>query len=178
MEDGRRVAHTLEVMQDLKDTYSKAQDVEDSARGYVIANDEAFLQRYHEAIAQLPARMDNLTRLTADNPAQQRRLAELKPLLQKRLEHAATLIALRRERKLFLRIRKRVGIHFVAGMEAFEILLHEDQEKVLVINLLSFGHSHLRRASPAVDPLAGKTKLDPAAMKRHERSRVRYRNDG
>lgn len=96
IDDGRRVAHSLRVIENLKDALSKVLEVEDGARGYVITGDEAFLPPYRNGTARLPIQLNNLAKMTADNPTQQTRLAALKPLVEQRLAHAVTIVELRK----------------------------------------------------------------------------------
>ena len=89
------VRHTLEVRAQLNATLSLMQDVETGSRGYVITGEDSYLEPFNNATAKIGPAIQNLRRLTADNPAQQRRLDALEPLIADRVEIARRLIALR-----------------------------------------------------------------------------------
>ncbi len=55
-------------------------EMDTDLRGYYLTADHSFLESYNEAKARVPEQLANLQQLTADNPAQQGRLGELKQL--------------------------------------------------------------------------------------------------
>ena len=95
IDDSRRVAHTLVVLEHLKSLYSQVQEVETGARGYALSGDEAYLAPCRDAAARLHTSADELSKLTADNPAQQQRLAAVTPLIRRRVSLADQIIAVR-----------------------------------------------------------------------------------
>ena len=80
------VAHTLEVRRQLGATFADLITVETAVRGYVITGDTTYLGPYHAAQATVGGLLAGLRTLTADNPAQQRRLDSLTTLVATRLE--------------------------------------------------------------------------------------------
>jgi methyl-accepting chemotaxis protein len=90
------VTHSHAVLEEIQRVLSSLQDVETSARGYVIVGDDAFLEPYASAQAALPGVVAELRELTADNAAQQRRIDEMHPLVEAKLANTATTIELRR----------------------------------------------------------------------------------
>src|SRR5437879_1261087 len=80
------VAHTLEVRRQLGATFADLITVETAVRGYVITGDTNYLAPYHAAQATVDGLLAGLRTLTADNPAQQRRLDSLTTLVATRLE--------------------------------------------------------------------------------------------
>lgn len=81
IENNRWVAHTHEVLTELGDTLSMMKDIETGVRGYLITEDERYLEPYGEASTRVRAQLERVRSLTADNPIQQRRLALVEPLI-------------------------------------------------------------------------------------------------
>lgn len=64
-------------------------EVELATRAYYLTGDERFLQPARPAAERLTGVLQELRRLTADDPEQRRRLDALEPLVQRRLQHIA-----------------------------------------------------------------------------------------
>jgi len=92
------VARTEAVITGVERLLVETLDMQAGARGFVISGDDAYLEPFAAARAALPQRAELLRRLTADNPAQQVRLAELEQLSRTRLEIVGQLVQARRER--------------------------------------------------------------------------------
>lgn len=90
------VTHTHKVLERLAQVGRLMVDVETGDRGFVITGDETFLEPYTKALPQLDAALEELRTFTADNPAQQERLARLAPVVAARSAHARQAIELRR----------------------------------------------------------------------------------
>jgi methyl-accepting chemotaxis protein len=90
------VTHTHQVRGELADLLSQVKDAETGQRGYIITGSEAYLEPYRSALSQIKPIVDDLRRLTADNPQQQRRLAALQPLLDAKLAELRQTVDLRR----------------------------------------------------------------------------------
>ena len=86
IENERWVTHTHEVLNELEETLSALKDAETGERGYIITGDESYLTPYKTGIVEVQQHLDFLRSLTADNARQQRRIAELAPLIANRLE--------------------------------------------------------------------------------------------
>jgi signal transduction histidine kinase len=87
--------HTTDVLDSLKDAMEAMLDQETGMRGYLITADEPFLDPYHRGGDAFAAAFRKVSDLTADNPVQQSRLAELNELAKKwRSEIAEPRIAL------------------------------------------------------------------------------------
>jgi signal transduction histidine kinase len=84
IENERWVAHTHEVLNELEATISALKDAETGQRGYLVTGDESYLAPYHASSPQIRQHLDRLRALTADNARQQRRIAELEPLIAAR----------------------------------------------------------------------------------------------
>jgi PAS domain S-box-containing protein len=91
------VTHTLQVRYELNQLDASLADTETRARGYVIAGTAAFLDQYQAALPRSAQVITNLEYLTSDSPAQQKRLQELAPLIERRLSLLADLVAARQQ---------------------------------------------------------------------------------
>lgn len=67
-------------------------DAETGQRGYLASGDARFLDIYQAALSRWPVDLDRAQSLTADNPAQQSRLADLKGLIDAKLEEMTATI--------------------------------------------------------------------------------------
>ena len=86
LESAGWVAHTLDVRGALERAVAIAIGAESDVRGYEISGDSAFLGEYDAARTDLNRLLSRLRELTADNPAQQRRLDSLEALIPQRIE--------------------------------------------------------------------------------------------
>ncbi len=68
----RWVNHTLEAREVARELMNSALNAETGVRGFLLtADDASFLEPYDAALSTLPGRLDELRRLTADNPEEQ-----------------------------------------------------------------------------------------------------------
>lgn len=74
------VNHTQDVIYNLNNASSILTDAQTSMRGYLITGNKDFLQEHYNAEKESAAYFEKLDELTIDNPSQQKRLSELKPL--------------------------------------------------------------------------------------------------
>ena len=87
-EDANGVAHTHAVIEALDGTLEHMAAVEGGARGFAATGEEIFLESVSSAMRAVHSDLDTLQRLTADNPAQQRRLRKLRQQMDDRLSIA------------------------------------------------------------------------------------------
>ncbi|MBE9013338.1 CHASE3 domain-containing protein, partial [Pseudanabaenaceae cyanobacterium LEGE 13415] len=85
IETSDSVAHTYRVLNELDGVYSLIKDAENAVRGYLLRPDLQSLGPYNTARSSLDQRFNSVQQLTSDNPAQQRSLERLKPLIDERL---------------------------------------------------------------------------------------------
>lgn len=100
IENNREVSHTLQVRAELSDLQRMMQEAESAQRGFVLSGSENFLPPYDRALRDVGPQLDGLRTLTADNPRQQGRLAQLAPIIQTRLDIMRDTIATRRSEGL------------------------------------------------------------------------------
>jgi len=79
------VVHTYQLVSLIHDTAAKLEAAENAARGYVLVGDETLLIEFDVAQGVLPERLGRLQTLTSDNPDQQKRIEQLRPLITERL---------------------------------------------------------------------------------------------
>ena len=86
--------HTYEVLNTLGETAVRLDDAETGQRGYLLTGQDASLDPYNRAIANLGLVIGHLKRLTSDNANQQKRIQTLEPLVEKKLAELQTTIDL------------------------------------------------------------------------------------
>ena len=62
----------------LDELQSSAQDAETGQCGFLLTNNEKYLEPYNSALLAIPPKLDEIAQLTSDNPAQKPRVAALK----------------------------------------------------------------------------------------------------
>ena len=77
--------HTYKVLDSSDMFLSTMKDAETGQRGYLLTGNKSYLEPFLDAQKQIPVQLDELRRLTKDNPDQQQRLARLTPLVDAKL---------------------------------------------------------------------------------------------
>jgi CheY-like chemotaxis protein/CHASE3 domain sensor protein len=77
-DDNEKIVHSHEVIISLGELLSSAQDAETGQRGFLLTNNEKYLEPYNSALLAIPPKLDEIAQLTGDNPAQKPRIAALK----------------------------------------------------------------------------------------------------
>lgn len=95
-DDNQKIVHSHQVIVILEGLLSTAQDAETGQRGFLLTGDDAYLDPYNAALAAVTPQLETLTRLTADNPRQQDRIAPLKLHIAAKLAELDKTIAVRR----------------------------------------------------------------------------------
>lgn len=90
------VAHTHLVLEQISTLLGDLKDAETGQRGFVITGADPFLEPYDRALGDIGKTLKTLRELTADNPSQQKRLADLDPLVNAKLAELKRTIDLRR----------------------------------------------------------------------------------
>jgi methyl-accepting chemotaxis protein len=89
--------HTIEVEKAIADVKIALTDAVSGVRGYVLTDEESFLEPYNSGLQAFDAAMLTTTRLTADNPSQQARLRTLSEVTKTLLNRLAEVISMRRQ---------------------------------------------------------------------------------
>jgi CHASE3 domain sensor protein len=92
------VEHTLLVRAETEALMSLLKDAETGERGYIITGQQAYVTPYNNAVMQLPKRIADFRRLTADNPTQQQYITEFENLAQRRMAFLREGIAARQDK--------------------------------------------------------------------------------
>ncbi|MGE0617104.1 MAG: response regulator [Bacteriovoracia bacterium] len=79
------VAHTLELRGDIEKLSSLLMSAQTYQRGYFLSGQDYYQAKYRGAVEALSPTLEQVRRLTADNPRQYQRVAHLKDLFQARL---------------------------------------------------------------------------------------------
>ena len=91
------VAHTHAVLARLESVLSTVTDAESGQRGYLLTGRPGNLDPYHAAILRIREELDDLAEFIQDNPAQQERLATLRPQVEAKLAVLDRVLVLRRD---------------------------------------------------------------------------------
>src|ERR1700723_192433 len=78
IEADQMMDHTNRVISQLEAVLSTLKDAETGQRGYIITQEEFYLQPYYEAVGRVHDELDTLKERTSDNQGQQERLSLLK----------------------------------------------------------------------------------------------------
>ncbi len=92
------VAHTHQVIAEVEALQATLTDAETGVRGYLLTDQELFLEPYTSAVAAARGRLGRLRELTADNPTQQDNIKELAAQVDRQLDLLAETVRSRRDR--------------------------------------------------------------------------------
>jgi methyl-accepting chemotaxis protein len=96
LEGQKSVTHTYQVLRAVDTVTSSLKDAETGQRGFLITGNDAYLQPYQDAQGRITGEIDVVAGLTADNAAQQKRIATLRPLVTAKFAEMQETIDLRR----------------------------------------------------------------------------------
>jgi methyl-accepting chemotaxis protein len=96
IENEKWVTHTQLVRTRLADLLSEIKDAETGQRGYLLTGVESYLQPYLDATKQARDSLEEVQKLTADNPDQQRRLGTLSQVMDAKFAELKTTIDTRK----------------------------------------------------------------------------------
>ncbi|ODA66948.1 CHASE3 domain protein [Methyloligella halotolerans] len=92
-----RVAHTLAVEGEISDLLLALRLSESAERGFLITEQDAFLTEYAQASNAVTKQLHALAELVSDNQSQLKRLAVIRPLIERRLADFRAAIELRQQ---------------------------------------------------------------------------------
>src|SRR5581483_1708004 len=96
-ENEQKVAHTHEVIEEMESLLSTLKDAETGQRGYLLINDDKYLQPYEDALKRVDALVARVKDLTADNADRQARLTMLEKKMGDRLDLMKQTVGLMRD---------------------------------------------------------------------------------
>lgn len=88
------LAHSVQVRLQLSRTLSLLKDAETGQRGFLYTGDLQYLTPYNQAASQVKPSIEELSRMTRDDPRQQARIPALRSLADRKLNELAQTIAL------------------------------------------------------------------------------------
>ena len=95
-QDNLRIVHSHQVITTLDGILSSVKDAETGQRGFLLTDDEHYLEPYNAALLVITSQLDELSELTRDNPRQQNRIGPLKLHIDAKLAELKQTIDLRR----------------------------------------------------------------------------------
>ena len=95
--NNQKILHSHDVMGALNDLLSTIQDAETGQRGFLLTNNERYLEPYNNALGRAGPDLGRLAELTADNARQQTNIAELRRHVDAKLNELKETIELRRK---------------------------------------------------------------------------------
>jgi PAS domain S-box-containing protein len=93
------VLHSRQVLYELEQTESLLLEAETGQRGYLLTGDQKYLAPYNHAVSEIDHHIETLTRATADNPAQQANVDQLRFYAHQKLDELAETVQLYRSGK-------------------------------------------------------------------------------
>ncbi len=128
-ESDRWVRHTHEVLENLADLLSSMQNLESSARGFVLTGRESYLESYRASVVHSQMQVTLVRNLTLDNPAQQRQIPILEDLAAQKIQLAERVIAVRRAEGLQPAVDAILNGGGQRVMEAYRKVIRKMQEE-------------------------------------------------
>ena len=127
--------HTQEVLLELDEILYLIIDAEASGRGFVLTNDESFLEPYKRTAATLDVNIKHLQTLVADNPNQTENLTKLEKIAGEKLDFMKRTVEIRRAQGLARAVEE---ISISRGMNLTDeirrlIVEMRDTEKTLLL---------------------------------------------
>ncbi|MBL0341360.1 MAG: CHASE3 domain-containing protein [Bacteroidetes bacterium] len=95
-DNSKMLMHTVSVQEKTEELLGLVKDTESGTRGYVISDDEAFLEPFIIANLKLKTRIEDLRSLLKDNPTQLKTLDTLTNLIDRKLEFQRFIIHLKK----------------------------------------------------------------------------------
>jgi len=93
------IIHTHKVQTELMQLLSTIQDAETGQRGYLLTNNEQYLEPYKSAIGKIDIVVNNLNKLLTDNPIQQQHLTKISLLIGNKIDELDFTISLLKAKK-------------------------------------------------------------------------------
>jgi methyl-accepting chemotaxis protein len=128
IENDRRVTHSEEVKRTLVQLLSSLKDAETGQRGFLLTEDERFLDPYRAALGDIAKGQARVRELTTDNDQQQRRLSALAPVVASRLAHLADVMEARRQRGLEAVVKSNLLLEGKRQMDEIRAIVAELDE--------------------------------------------------
>lgn len=128
------VTHSYEVISQLETTLAMVAETDTEQRGYLLTGDPRFLAARRKTEASIPAHLSGLEQLTVDNPAQQKAIQQLEPLIHTVISLMDDRIAVYQKSGLQAALAREPMTKTQAAMEEVEALaaqIQTTEEKLL-----------------------------------------------
>ena len=126
--------HTHAVRTDLADLTLALVNAETGQRGYIITGIDNYLEPYRTALVTIKTTVDDVQKLTSDNPAQQQRWSSLAPLIDAKMAELQRTIDLRRTQGFEAAAKVVVGNEGKIIMDQIRaIIAQADQEEAKLL---------------------------------------------
>ena len=93
--DAALVVHSLAVRDELTNVVNQVEAAETGQRGYLLTGRDSYLSPYNQAVEVLPASLDHLAGLVRDDTQEQQAVAQLRQLIQSKLDELRLTVAAR-----------------------------------------------------------------------------------
>ncbi|MCK0207127.1 response regulator [Starkeya koreensis] len=142
-EGNEKIIQSYEVMIALDELLSNAQDAETGQRGFLLTNNENYLQPYNAALRAMPRKLDEIEAATRDNPVQHPKVNALRQHVDAKLAELRDTIEIRRAR----------------GLDAVLDIVNSDRGKVemdaIRTQLAALGQEEIALRSRRLEEMAG-----------------------
>jgi signal transduction histidine kinase len=88
------VDHSLTVLNVIANLRADLRRAESGQRGFLLTGDAAYLNDYNGTLGRIPPALDELGKLTSDNPTQKAIIARLRPLIEQKLQELGGTVTL------------------------------------------------------------------------------------
>jgi signal transduction histidine kinase len=135
-QDRKWVVHTYQVANRLNEVLQGMTDAETGERGYILTGEEFYLKPYDQGLKEVQEGAEQVRKLTADNPVQQRSLDVLEPLMQERLRELQERIEVRQAAGLeagATAVREGVGREYMEKIRVAIAGMKREEESLLVL---------------------------------------------
>ena len=127
------VNHTNEVTKEINAVQASLFDAESGQRGFLLSNDELFLESYKAAYVKVKRSINNIRSLTADNPVQQVNVVELDAGVNARFNIMQGMIDSKRGDEIIDPGRLRTGKIAMDNVRSITRRMNEEEERLLKI---------------------------------------------
>ena len=138
------VRHTNDVIATTDELGFAVRDAETGQRGYLLTGRDEYLAPYRAALGRIPVLQNRLLGLTSDNAAEQTRLHDLAPMLQRKLDELAQTVALRHDSGFdaaLAVVQRGVGLSLMEQIETLLRGLQTEENRLLEERRQDFDHA-------------------------------------
>ncbi len=132
--DAGWVTHSIEVTNQISTLLLLVRRAESAERGFLLTEEDIFASDFETASAAIAPALDRLGELTQDNPAQSRILADMTPLIDKRIERYRSIIDLARSQQTgdaITAIREGLGRSDIVRLNNLADLMLAEESRLL-----------------------------------------------